>query len=127
MNVKCNDNRFEIINAVKEELLNKTNIETSPDEMKVLNDILFRLWQIDVLDKNTLKHIKSMKTYPSYIELAIAYKELCRGFSDNGGCPFGKLYKLSCPFLVQDCARCIEVEYLNHAERFVKANKLEEL
>lgn len=46
----CNDNRFELIDAVKKELLENTNIETRPEELKVLDSILFRLWQIGMLE-----------------------------------------------------------------------------
>lgn len=42
----CGDNRFEIIEAAKKKLLESTNIESSPDEMKVLDRFLFRLWQM---------------------------------------------------------------------------------
>ena len=42
----CGDNRFEIIEAAKKKLLESTNIESSPDEMKVLDSFLFRLWQM---------------------------------------------------------------------------------
>ena len=45
------DNRFEIINRAKKALLDSTNIEQSPDEMKVLDNFLFRCWQMDWLDK----------------------------------------------------------------------------
>ena len=47
----CNDNRFELIEKYKKELIEATNIETAPDEMKVLDDILFRFWQMGWLDK----------------------------------------------------------------------------
>ena len=47
------DDRFEIINRAKEALLDSTNIEQSPDEMKVLNDFLFRCWQMGWLDRYT--------------------------------------------------------------------------
>lgn len=47
----CNDNAFELINKYKSELIEKTNIETSPDEMRVIDNILFRFWQMDWLDK----------------------------------------------------------------------------
>ena len=46
----CGDNRFELINKYKEKLINATNIKDSPEEMKVLDDILFRLWQMRWLD-----------------------------------------------------------------------------
>lgn len=42
----CADNRFEIINKAKQHLLEATNIDTSPDEMKVLDNFLFRCWQM---------------------------------------------------------------------------------
>lgn len=47
----CGDNRFEIIARAKEHLLNTTNIHTSKDEMKVLDDFLFRCWQMGWLDR----------------------------------------------------------------------------
>ena len=31
--------------------MNSTNIESSPDEMKVLDNMLFRCWQMGWLDK----------------------------------------------------------------------------
>lgn len=42
----CGDNRFEIIAKAKQDLINSTNIETHADEMKVLDDFLFRCWQM---------------------------------------------------------------------------------
>ena len=51
MDVVCGDNRFEIIAKAKEDILESTNINTSKDEMKVLDDILFRCWQMGWLDK----------------------------------------------------------------------------
>ena len=47
----CSDNRFEIIDAAKKDLLEGTNINTSPDEMQVLDNFLFRCWQMGWLDK----------------------------------------------------------------------------
>ena len=47
----CGDNRFEVIQRAKEHLLEATNIETSPDEMKVLDSFLFRAWQMEWLRK----------------------------------------------------------------------------
>ena len=51
MGVICGDNRFEIIEAAKQDLLDSTNIHTSPDEMKVIDDFLFRCWQMGWLKK----------------------------------------------------------------------------
>lgn len=47
----CGDNRFEIIEKAKQDLLDSTNINTSPSEMAVLDNILFRCWQMGWLDK----------------------------------------------------------------------------
>ena len=47
----CGDNRFEIITKAKEHLLDATNIDTSEDEMKVLDSFLFRCWQMGWLDR----------------------------------------------------------------------------
>lgn len=47
----CDDNRFELIEKYKQKLIDETNIESAPDEMKVLDNILFRFWQMDWLDK----------------------------------------------------------------------------
>ena len=47
----CGDNRFEIIERAKAALIESTNIETSEDEMKVIDDFLFRCWQMGWLDK----------------------------------------------------------------------------
>lgn len=42
----CGDNRFEVIELAKKDLIEKTNIETSIDEMNVLDYFLFRCWQM---------------------------------------------------------------------------------
>jgi len=56
-NVMCGDNRFQIIAAAKKDMLEKTNIETSEDEMKVLDNFLFRCWQMGWLEKyNSTSH-----------------------------------------------------------------------
>lgn len=47
----CGDTRFEIIAKAKEHLLDATNIDTSEDEMKVLDSFLFRCWQMGWLDR----------------------------------------------------------------------------
>lgn len=46
MDEVCNDNRFEIIKAAKQRLIEATNIESRPEEMAVLDSILFRMWQM---------------------------------------------------------------------------------
>lgn len=54
---RCSDNRFDIIEQAKKTIIARTNIESSPDEMKVLDNILFRCWQIGWLENygNTLE------------------------------------------------------------------------
>ena len=50
-NVICTDDRFEVIAKYKAKLLDKTNIETSAEEMAVIDNILFRMWQMGWLDR----------------------------------------------------------------------------
>lgn len=50
MNIVDNG-RFEIIAKAKEDLIKSTNIEISEDEMKVLDNFLFRCWQMGWLDR----------------------------------------------------------------------------
>ena len=51
MNEACTDNRFEIIDRAKKDIIESTNIESDPDEMKVIDNFLFRCWQMGWLDK----------------------------------------------------------------------------
>ena len=51
MNDCITGSQFKIIAKAKQALIDSTNIESSPDEMKVLNDFLFRCWQMGWLDK----------------------------------------------------------------------------
>lgn len=48
------DNRFEIIGKAKQDLLKSTNIDSSKDEMKVLDNFLFRCWQMGWLNQYNL-------------------------------------------------------------------------
>lgn len=47
----CGDNRFEVIDKAKKDILESTNIGDSLDEMKVLDTFLFRCWQMGWLEK----------------------------------------------------------------------------
>ena len=47
----CGENRFEIIEKAKKNLLESTNIHTSEDEMKALDSFLFRCWQMGWLER----------------------------------------------------------------------------
>lgn len=49
---QCSDNRFEIIEETKNYIINATNIETSIEEMKVLDCFCFRLWQLGLTKRN---------------------------------------------------------------------------
>lgn len=51
MSDMCDDNRFDLIEKYKKKLIEATNIENAPDEMAVLDNILFRFWQVGWLDK----------------------------------------------------------------------------
>lgn len=51
MSDMCNDNRFELVAKYKAKLIESTNIDTSADEMAVIDNILFRMWQIGWLDR----------------------------------------------------------------------------
>lgn len=42
----CTDERFDMIARVKSELMRSTNIETDKKEMAVIDNILFRFWQM---------------------------------------------------------------------------------
>ena len=54
----CGDNRFELIEKYKQKLLDATNIEDSPEEMAVIDNILFRFWQMGWLEKLESSHKK---------------------------------------------------------------------
>lgn len=51
MTYMCADNRHEIIAKAKEDMLKSTNIDTSPKEMEVLDNFLFRCWRMGWLDR----------------------------------------------------------------------------
>lgn len=61
----CTDNRFEIIAKAKAHLLEATNINTSEDEMKVLDSFLFRCWQMGWLDRYDRKTEPSVSEIPN--------------------------------------------------------------
>lgn len=47
----CGDDRFELIGKAKRKLFECTNIESRPEEVAVLDSILFRCWQMGWLDQ----------------------------------------------------------------------------
>ena len=72
MNELCNDDRFEIIEQAKSDLIRCTNINHSPDEMKVLDDFLFRCWQMGWLQTKSIWHDYN-KVKPEYGIEVIGY------------------------------------------------------
>ena len=72
------DNRFEIIAKAKHAILEGTNIETSEDEMKVLDNFLFRCWQMGWLDKYDEK-VETEMSLPKWIPVSERLPE-------NSGC-----------------------------------------
>lgn len=48
---QIDDDRFEIIDSVKQHLLESTNIQKGGAEWEQLDTILFRLWQLGYLKK----------------------------------------------------------------------------
>ena len=74
MNDTCGDNRFEIIQKAKADLTRATNIQDSPEEMQVLDSILFRAWQMGWLDKYEPDYKERMKK--EYWQLKDRYNKL---------------------------------------------------
>lgn len=72
----CGDNRFEIIERAKEDLLASTNIESALDEIKVLDSLLFRAWQMGWLDQYEPDYKERMKK--EYWQLKDRYEKLHR-------------------------------------------------
>lgn len=74
MNDTCGDNRFEIIQKAKADLTRATNIQDSPEEMQVLDSILFRAWQMGWLEKYEPDYKERMKK--EYWQLKERYDKL---------------------------------------------------
>lgn len=106
----CGDNRFEIIAKAKDDILKYTNISSNEDEMKVLDNFLFRCWQMGWLDKyddvqwadKNLKNIwHNVSEEPKCKELLIIYCEDIGGlpidaliYHGTGDCPWKELVKI---------------------------------
>ena len=64
----CTDNRFEIIADYKRKLIEETNIETRPEEMAVLDSILFRFWQMGWLtEQERVKPTKNQSLLANFL------------------------------------------------------------
>lgn len=70
---QCSDNRFEVIEKAKKDLIESTNIEGAKDEMKVLDSFLFRAWQMGWLKQydDTEEEIVPQEVKELSIELSI--------------------------------------------------------
>lgn len=94
MNITAGDGRFEIIAKAKEDLIRSTNIETSEDEMKVLDSFLFRCWQMGWLNgyETTSRNGKAV------LVIDISTCEECPCYhEDRAVCQAGGLYGKPCP------------------------------
>ena len=70
----CGDNRFEIIQKAKEDMIKSTNIESRPDDMAALDSIIYRAWQMGWLDKYEPDYKERMKK--EYWQLKDRYNKL---------------------------------------------------
>ena len=57
----CGDNRFDIIEAYKKKLIECTNIESCPEEMAVIDNVLFRFWQMGWIPKEEIIRCRDCK------------------------------------------------------------------
>lgn len=73
----CDDNRFEVIEKYKQKLIESTNIESSPDEMATLDNILFRCWQMGWLDKWKQIERKKGKWFSKNLDNYRKYEVVC--------------------------------------------------
>ena len=103
----CRDNRFEIIEKAKEKLLNATNIEDSKEEMKVLTNILFRMWQAGLINEEKLEINKLQKE--NSIEEDI---ELLQDETSSLGlffkCKCSEKYKIALEHILSDYKRVLK-------------------
>ncbi len=77
---QCNDNRNEIIKETKEYIIRSTNIDTDKDEMKVLDNICFRLWQLGLTKRN----LDKLRVYEEAgAKNSNVYKELIKKYGDK--------------------------------------------
>ena len=73
---QCSDNRFEIISKAKEALLKATNIANDEKEMAVIDNILFRCWQMGWL-KEYEEEIGKLNLKEFNLEAAKLGKPIC--------------------------------------------------
>ena len=111
MNAICDDGRFELIAKAREELIESTNIEDSQEEMAVLDNILFRCWQMGWL--NHLRDSGDIRAKNA--KLRELLNELLMIGSFNGSCRRDCRYGDDCladRFGQPDCFVCQELQEL---------------
>lgn len=102
----CGDDSFVLIGKAKAKLLEATNIEMCPDEMAVIDNILFRCWQMGWLDQlcdeGTRWHElfgtpeRAARTVMRYLY------DGCDGVECADGCPFYDVRYLTNCFLASN-------------------------
>lgn len=85
----CDDDRFELIDKAKARLLEATNIEMRPDEMAVIDSILFRCWQMGWLDQLRENCYSELFGTPGKAaRTLIAVRGVCESGPCSPNCPF---------------------------------------
>ena len=87
----CGDNRFKIIAKAKEDILSATNIESSPEEMQVLDNFLFRCWQMGWLEGNELSIEEDGSLF---LDLPVDVTKVKRVIIRQEGTDLGNVYYL---------------------------------
>lgn len=91
MSHMIDDNRFVLIEKYKQKLIEGTNISDRPEEMAVIDSILFRLWQmgwLDNLEQSEPHWIPVTERLPAMgksVLICDAYGDICIGHRTMGG------------------------------------------
>ena len=121
----CGDNRFEIIAKAKAHLLDATNIDTSEDEMKVLDSFLFRCWQMGWLDRYERKDESKTQMKTQNSNLTFEKRTMrdcynCKRYETEGEC-------VECHYEPKDeCAKEYEELGLKELKELIKADHKDE-
>ena len=91
----CGDDRFDLIAKAKQKLLDATNIDSSPDEIAVLDNILFRCWQMGWLDRLRDADTRWHELFGTPERAARTLFEIKCGEKSCNGCP-----------IAEPCAEC---------------------
>ncbi len=113
VNEQCGDNRFEVIQKAKEHLIEATNIESSPDEMKVLDSFLFRAWQMGWLRQYepTLRNAIDTKVGDKWVSVDERLPEFVKveKYGDLGN--IAKSVRVLCSCLQKDGKQMVKEGY----------------